>query len=85
MLSPNDAAFPTTLFTIRYSMSFAHQACGSGGTAAGMALGIRLSGFGCRLHAMGVCDDPRYFYDYIDGLLQGMGATQKATGVSHIW
>ena len=38
-----------------------------------MALGIHLSGMSCRLHAMGVCDDPQYFSDYIDGLLKGMG------------
>ena len=50
-----------------------------------MALGIRLSGLGCRLHAMGVCDDPQYFYDYIEGLLKGMGATQDTTGLSHTW
>ena len=45
-----------------------------------MALGLHLSGLQCRLHAMGVCDDPQYFYDYIDGLLKGMGATKDTTG-----
>ena len=58
------------------------QACGSGGTAAGMALGIQLSGLGCKLHAMGVCDDPQYFYDYIDGLLKGMGVDNDTVGES---
>lgn len=58
------------------------QACGSGGTAAGMALGIQLSGLGCKLHAMGVCDDPQYFYDYIDGLLKGMGVDKDTVGES---
>ncbi|KAL0039953.1 hypothetical protein WJX77_012639 [Trebouxia sp. C0004] len=57
------------------------MACGSGGTAAGMALGIQLSGLGCKLHAMGVCDDPQYFYDYIDGLLKGMGVDKDTVGV----
>ena len=56
------------------------QACGSGGTAAGMAVGLHLSGLRCRLHAMGVCDDPQYFYDYIDGLLKGMGCDNSKTG-----
>lgn len=37
-------------------------ACGSGGTAAGIALGLRLAGHdGTRVHAMGVCDSPAYF------------------------
>ena len=57
------------------------QACGSGGTAAGMALGLHLSGLDCRLHAMGVCDDPEYFYTYMDGLLKGMGADKDTTGL----
>ena len=45
-----------------------------------MALGLHLSGLGCKLHAMGVCDDPDYFYNYMDGLLEGMGATQDTIG-----
>ena len=49
-------------------------ACGSGGTIAGLALGAHLSGLGVRIHAFGVCDSPDYFYDYIDGLLAGMGS-----------
>ena len=47
-------------------------ACGSGGTVAGMALALDLSGMGSRLRAYGVCDSPKYFYDYCDGLLDGM-------------
>ena len=45
-----------------------------------MALGLHLAGLGCKLHAMGVCDDPDYFYDYMDGLLKGMGADKATTG-----
>ena len=56
------------------------QACGSGGTTAGVALGNHLSKGGARVHAFGVCDDPDYFYDYIDGLFQGLGATREAVG-----
>ena len=54
------------------------QACGSGGTTAGIALGNHLSGAGLRVHSYGVCDDPAYFYSYCDGLLEGLGATPAA-------
>ncbi|KAK9814762.1 hypothetical protein WJX72_011104 [[Myrmecia] bisecta] len=56
------------------------MACGSGGTTAGLALGVHLSGMGAHVHAFGVCDDPTYFYDYIDGLFAGTGATPDAVG-----
>lgn len=29
---------------------------------------------------MGVCDDPKYFYDYINGLLKGMGVDHAKLG-----
>ena len=29
---------------------------------------------------MGVCDDPNYFYSYIDGLLNGMGVDHASLG-----
>ena len=60
------------------------QACGSGGTAAGLALGLHLSALPWRLHAMGVCDDPTYFYGYIDGLLKGMGVDHASLGTLSI-
>lgn len=56
------------------------QACGSGGTTAGVALGNHLSGMGARVWAYGVCDDPEYFYAFIQGLLDGLGATLQAVG-----
>ncbi len=56
------------------------QACGSGGTSAGVALGTRLSGMQAQVHAFGVCDDPNYFYSYMDELLQGLGASKQAIG-----
>ena len=56
------------------------QACGSGGTAAGVALGAYLSSMQAHIHAFGVCDDPDYFYSYIDDLFQGLGATKEAVG-----
>lgn len=59
-------------------------ACGSGGTAAGTAIGIAL-GYGAAegrdadempvVHAMGVCDDPGYFYDYVAEIADQMGFT----------
>lgn len=57
------------------------MACGSGGTTAGLALGNHLSGYGAKVTAYGVCDDPDYFYDYVDGLYSGLGWTgQSARG-----
>ena len=58
------------------------QACGSGGTTAGTALGLHLSGYGARCHAFGVCDTPDYFYDFIDGLLAAMGAAPEQASSS---
>eukprot|EP00891_Asterochloris_glomerata_P006303 jgi/Astpho2/6303/Aster-08353 len=37
------------------------KACGSGGTTAGLALGLHLNGSKARLHSFGVCDDSDYF------------------------
>ena len=38
---------------------------------------------GARIWAYGVCDDPEYFYTFIQGLLDGIGATQGAIGGRH--
>ena len=56
------------------------QASGSGGTVGGLAVGLRLAGSEARVHAYGVCDDPDYFYDYIDGLYAGLGARPDVVG-----
>ncbi len=56
------------------------QACGSGGTAAGLALGCHLADSGLRVHAYGVCDTPDIFYDDIDALFAKIGATSEAVG-----
>ena len=63
-------------------------ACGSGGTAAGITLGIALA-YGAAestdpdelpvVHAMGVCDDPEYFYDYVSKIADEMGFSQPST------
>ncbi|EMS48554.1 Putative 1-aminocyclopropane-1-carboxylate deaminase [Triticum urartu] len=47
-------------------------ACGSGGTIAGLALGSKLSSLTAKVHAFSVCDDPEYFYDYVQGLIDGL-------------
>eukprot|EP00527_Entomoneis_sp_CCMP2396_P007761 CAMPEP_0198144928 /NCGR_PEP_ID=MMETSP1443-20131203/19633_1 /TAXON_ID=186043 /ORGANISM="Entomoneis sp., Strain CCMP2396" /LENGTH=420 /DNA_ID=CAMNT_0043808423 /DNA_START=122 /DNA_END=1384 /DNA_ORIENTATION=- len=53
-------------------------ACGSGGTAAGIALGIALA-FAQdpekipTVHAIGVCDDPDYFYSFVAQIANEMG------------
>ncbi|AQK75315.1 Bifunctional D-cysteine desulfhydrase/1-aminocyclopropane-1-carboxylate deaminase mitochondrial [Zea mays] len=49
-------------------------ACGSGGTIAGLALGSRLSSLNTKVHAFSVCDDPEYFYDYVQGLIDGLNS-----------
>jgi 1-aminocyclopropane-1-carboxylate deaminase/D-cysteine desulfhydrase-like pyridoxal-dependent ACC family enzyme len=54
-------------------------ACGSGGTAAGLAAGCRLCRLGgndtlAKVHAFAVCDSAEYFYDYLDEyILPDMG------------
>ena len=54
-------------------------ACGSGGTAAGLSLGLHLSGMGVsaggktELIAVGVDDDPNFFYKKLDQLLLQCG------------
>ncbi|KAJ3695954.1 hypothetical protein LUZ60_001331 [Juncus effusus] len=49
-------------------------ACGSGGTIAGLALGSRLSTLKATVHAFSVCDDPVYFYNYTQGLIDGLNS-----------
>ncbi|XP_073100646.1 D-cysteine desulfhydrase 1, mitochondrial [Elaeis guineensis] len=49
-------------------------ACGSGGTIAGLSLGSRLSNLKAKVHAFAVCDDPGYFYNFVQGLIDGLDA-----------
>ncbi|CAA6664713.1 unnamed protein product [Spirodela intermedia] len=49
-------------------------ACGSGGTIAGLSLGSWLSKLKAKVHAFSVCDSPDYFYDYVQGLIDGLQA-----------
>ena len=53
-------------------------ACGSGGTAAGIALGIALAHSSgntdcAHVHAIGVCDDEDYFYKFVASIADQMG------------
>jgi 1-aminocyclopropane-1-carboxylate deaminase/D-cysteine desulfhydrase-like pyridoxal-dependent ACC family enzyme len=48
----------------------ARHGIGSGGTAAGLAIGARLSGSSIRVHAVGVCDSAEVFHRDIDAILQ---------------
>ncbi|CAB9496443.1 Bifunctional D-cysteine desulfhydrase/1-aminocyclopropane-1-carboxylate deaminase, mitochondrial [Seminavis robusta] len=54
-------------------------ACGSGGTAAGIVLGIALAfrqeqaTSPPTIHAVGVCDSPDYFYKFVAGIADEMG------------
>lgn len=65
-------------------------ACGSGGTAAGIALGIALAhdalGDGApamsHVHAIGVCDDPDYFYSFVADIADQMGLTLPSSMTS---
>ncbi|XP_019422103.1 PREDICTED: putative D-cysteine desulfhydrase 1, mitochondrial [Lupinus angustifolius] len=59
-------------------------ACGSGGTIAGLSLGSSLSTLKARVHAFSVCDDPDYFHDYIQGLLDGINAGVNSRDIVHI-
>lgn len=48
-------------------------ACGSGGTAAGLAISNHLTGSHVRCHAIIVCDDKAYFTDHVDQTLVRVG------------
>ncbi|NUO52632.1 MAG: pyridoxal-phosphate dependent enzyme, partial [Polyangiaceae bacterium] len=45
------------------------HACGSGGTAAGVALGAARSGIATEVHAMAVCDDVAYFREVTERII----------------
>ena len=68
-------------------LSFDHIvfACGSGGTATGLALACRLSGFETKLHAVGVCDSADYFYAHIESTCRAMGLDPDSLGGVRSW
>ncbi|KAB5531724.1 hypothetical protein DKX38_018394 [Salix brachista] len=49
-------------------------ACGSGATIAGLALGSWLGSLKAKVHAFAVCDDPDYFYNFVQDLIDGLKA-----------
>ena len=59
-------------------------ACGSGGTAAGIALGSALSGAPWRVHAINVCDDANYFYRVVNQILKELGSNLPAEDILDI-
>ncbi|XWS60797.1 hypothetical protein CRYUN_Cryun07bG0068200 [Craigia yunnanensis] len=59
-------------------------ACGSGGTIAGLSLGSWLGALKAKVHAFCVCDDPDYFYDFVQGLIDGLQAGVNAHDIVSI-
>ncbi|XVE57211.1 hypothetical protein DITRI_Ditri04bG0073100 [Diplodiscus trichospermus] len=59
-------------------------ACGSGGTIAGLSLGSWLGELKAKVHAFCVCDDPDYFYDFVQGLIDGLHAGVNAHDIVSI-
>eukprot|EP00600_Ochromonadales_sp_CCMP1393_P009507 CAMPEP_0174972468 /NCGR_PEP_ID=MMETSP0004_2-20121128/10648_1 /TAXON_ID=420556 /ORGANISM="Ochromonas sp., Strain CCMP1393" /LENGTH=439 /DNA_ID=CAMNT_0016222699 /DNA_START=21 /DNA_END=1340 /DNA_ORIENTATION=- len=61
--------------------------CGSGGTAAGIALGARLSGLYTQttIHAIGVCDTPEIFYGHIRDVAEELGLDTALLGDFKDW
>lgn len=59
--------------------------CGSGGTVAGLAIALRLTGHSTKLHAVGVCDNPKYFYDHIREVAIELGINFDFYGQPEDW
>lgn len=82
-------------FAATEDLPFDHivTACGSGGTAAGLALGLRLAGLTggpgvsgkTQLHCVGVCDSPQYFYDHIREVSVALGVDLAQYGDVETW
>uniref|UniRef100_A0A2N9IRD3 Tryptophan synthase beta chain-like PALP domain-containing protein n=1 Tax=Fagus sylvatica TaxID=28930 RepID=A0A2N9IRD3_FAGSY len=56
----------------------------SGGTIAGLSLGSWLSTLKAKVHAFSVCDDTDYFYDFVQGLLDGLEAGVDSRDIVNI-
>uniref|UniRef100_A0A2P2J8H5 D-cysteine desulfhydrase n=2 Tax=Rhizophora mucronata TaxID=61149 RepID=A0A2P2J8H5_RHIMU len=59
-------------------------ACGSGGTIAGLSLGSHFGTLKAKVHAFSVCDDPDYFYNYVQGLIDGLNAGVNSRDIVNI-
>ncbi|KAL9330378.1 hypothetical protein ACSQ67_005381 [Phaseolus vulgaris] len=55
-----------------------------GGTIAGLSLGSSLSTLKANVHAFSVCDDPDYFHNFAQGLLDGLNAGVNSRDIVHI-
>ncbi|XP_062101998.1 bifunctional D-cysteine desulfhydrase/1-aminocyclopropane-1-carboxylate deaminase, mitochondrial-like [Humulus lupulus] len=58
--------------------------CGSGATVAGLSLGSWLSSLKAKVHAFSVCDDPDYFHDFVQSLLDGLEAGVDSRDIATI-
>eukprot|EP00605_Chrysophyceae_sp_TOSAG23-4_P002388 GSChrysophyteH1.ASY1.ANO1.2644.1 assembled CDS len=58
---------------------------GSGGTAAGLSIGGRLSGVIPSLHGVGVCDSPDVFYAHIEDTARSLGIDFNIHGNPREW
>ncbi|PIA63947.1 hypothetical protein AQUCO_00201338v1 [Aquilegia coerulea] len=58
--------------------------CGSGATLAGLSLGSWLSKMKAKVHGFSVCDDPDYFYNKVQGLLDGLHAGVSSRDIVEI-
>eukprot|EP01102_Stenamoeba_stenopodia_P016547 TRINITY_DN579_c0_g2_i12.p1 TRINITY_DN579_c0_g2~~TRINITY_DN579_c0_g2_i12.p1 ORF type:complete len:407 (-),score=99.50 TRINITY_DN579_c0_g2_i12:1402-2622(-) len=59
-------------------------ACGSGGSAAGLALGAKLSGLPLRVSAVSVCDDAAFFHSQINNIFKKMGSPLRSEQILNI-
>lgn len=59
-------------------------AIGSGGTAAGIALGVKLSGLKCKVTAFSVCDSSKYFHQQINEIYHDLGVEYKSEDLLEI-
>ena len=77
-INSNNESFPAKFDHIVF-------ACGSGGTATGLALGARLASLGSKIHAVGVCDSPDYFYKHIEEVSVLLGVDFSEIGYPRDW
>lgn len=70
-----------------HSLPFDHivVACGSGGTLAGLVIGMRLAGIPSMLHIVGVCDTPDIFYDHLHHVAEDLGIDFEKFGPVRSW
>ncbi|KAL9683245.1 hypothetical protein QQ045_015064 [Rhodiola kirilowii] len=59
-------------------------ACGSGGTIAGLSVASSLSKLKTKVHAYCVCDDPDYFYDFTQVILDDIHACVSSRDIVSI-